>query len=1546
MSKKLGSSAKVSSTAAHPPRQRTSLLLSSSTNDSEQGASAALPPSAARAVAQPMRRSGTKSRASVSYVSLSAHQATAAASSGDAHPPHVGTKVPAVTAKTVSGRPRAVAAIPANHTAPPPPGARESVPPNSSPAAAAVVPNAPRPGSSPATPTAGAVRRARFGTSTPSITAPSSIVDAPGVLPEASNGSSKTDLPTLSPRPPSLAISKLGPHHADVDSNRTAVPPASAGSWTTKPQGRCSLSGSGPRRLSSSSSNAIKATSSAPAPAAAPSTSTPEVAAAQADIRVPLAARQRGSALTAVNSKPSRQSRDVADPSTDSVVAPLASPPSVVQVSLKSRQFVSVIGKKKVMRRASTGTAPSQPPSAATSRRPSVSCTTMADNTVAPTRDPSVVHSQSQNNCSTAPTFDAEGTPSTTLITARTSGRTTIKTPTNPGNTASADTVTPLVRGPVVSEEWARSIIKPGDENLLYQATAARTTFSRFAYTPSGMSMGGGAASAARQPRSTGRNSINDTQLRRAQAAVLRLRNAETPTPGWCSTKAVSVGAASAVSVASGGSGSRFGSTVKRSGTCLRHRQEDEDRQRLLTKTTVTPAGENGESVDGGRASNTATAVGSASPTPSRISEASANTMMRGGGRLSGCSAHTLFEQLSGGATVPADAMGQRCSTSLKLFAKPSPRAFSTPSPRGSTGTPGLKTTFSVSSGPYYAGNEELTRLTCVREEMLLALMQSSAPPAAPAVMEENSASATVSSTGCPKVGSDADALEGFASSALTMHVDPEIGKTVLVSSAPPVSGKRPRQRVYSVDLHGSASNESAPPKQSPAADATQPRGRLASSATSPMLASSIRQKPGNSVVASRLAPPGATVGTGATPPPTSARPTLDSSAIASGAPPAALAAAAAARQQRRTGVTVSMSSLQSPNTVAEQLRLALVRQEQQRPAAVRVRQIRAAAPSSVPTTNESPMATSSDAATRLLLLDPLFPIVSEENYQRLVLQNDEYTARRVLLAHMSGTQPPPLSTSRSHESPPPVPPLDMDRKWPRTGAEVPPAARALEIDLAEAEEVAPSLSLTVAALTPTRAAPAAAPPSPTTSPFNAATNGSTQPRRPSVQYGGPALYAAFSPPRLPSPPPAASGVTSPTAGAAVGLGGPTSSTCDGKFLVNSVMPTENSGSVKVLAPGGGWYAPTPMSELTRQSTAQLSLSASLLVSGGGGGAVGGANNSPMRMHSTSPTASCSSSRNVTRRGSLLRNVQQHLQPQAKTAITSSCSDSTDDEDSTASDEAVDLAEVELCKLLPLWGPFRTSHAASPPHSDVVQQECATKPRTVTGDATTGVVTTTAACTTKKSAHGETPPVVLPTRSTPSRLPTAPVLLPAMTEELQAYVHLFLKRYRDADAASAKDMGPIPETPLALQRAIRRSLLLSTGRSANAAGDEDAVELEDPLDDGSYHSQNVQYVLDLLGSILQVETSFCEDDAAQAASDARSLDAAPKRHTKKRVSGTQLIEAVMGKHASLSSDGTAGGVLSKYTETTAARSAVKRPVLKLRDPELRAVELMFIHDAP
>ncbi|KAG5466100.1 hypothetical protein LSCM4_01242 [Leishmania orientalis] len=1515
--RKLNSAATLSSTAPYPPRRRSSGVLSSSTTGSDQSVSAVSLPSAATAVALTVKKSGTKSRTYTSFTSLAAQQATVVASS-DVHAPHVSAKVLAGTNKLTPVRTRAVAAIPLSRTAPPPPVARESVPSLPLPAAAAAVQHASTLSSSTATNMAGAALRPRGSSSTESVTAPPAAVGAPGASPAAANESPKTGLSTSSTAPPPPPTAKPASNHVDASTNLAAAPPAVSVPRAEKLQASGSAPARGLRRLSSVSYNSVKGVNRMPSAAATPSTPAPEAAAAHADPIGAPTARQRASAPTAISSKQNEHLASAAALSAVSTTASGASSSTVAQASLKSSVSSSVIAKRKVLRRAGAGTATSRPQSTATSRRPSLSCTATADSATAPTRDSSVLLPQSRSSGGAAPTLGVESAPSTALNTARTTGPTSANTPTSTYAAVSSSTATRLSRGPVVSEEWARSIIKPGDEKLLYRAAAVAE--SGFTRTLSSISMSGATTSSAWQVR-TMRSLKNDTQLRRAQETVLRQRYGETPTPGWRSAKAASIGAGSAVSVASGGSVSRFGSTVKRSGTRLQHRRgEGEDRQRSFM-AVATPRSENEEGVGGGCASHLGTAVDSASPTPSRISDVSINTVKRGSSRLSGGGARPLLEQSTGCTPMPTGLMVQRRSPSLTLFAKPSPRMFSTPSPRGSFRGPELKNILGVSSGPYCAGNEELTRLTSVREEMLHALMYSAPPPAASAAAEESSAAPAVASAPTPNDEGNVDVLKGSAPLLLAMNVGAQAHEIALVSPASPSTGTQSRQRVYSVDLRSGASID-----KSAVADAAQPRWRFATGVATPILASSIRQKPGNAVFRAPPESPGAAAEAGATSGVKSARPTLDSSVLASGAPHAA--SQPTPRQPRRPAVMVKLSSLQSPSVVAERVRLELVRHEQQQLAMACSGQAGAAAHPSKATAGQLLTATSIEAEARRLLLDPFFPLISEENYQRLVLQNNEYKARKELLASIRATQTA-AALSHSCGSPPPVPPLDV-------GA-VPRAARALEMDLAEADEPAPARPLTAAALASTRAPTAAAvtPLSPSATLASAAITGSTPPRRPSVQYGGPVPCATFSPPRATSPSSNTSNLTSPTAGAATAF-----SARDGKLHVNAVIPSEKLGSIKSLTAGAVWYA---ASELTAPSAAQPFLNASLLASTAGGVEAGGTSSSPTCLRSTSLTASCSSSRNVTRRSSLLRNAQQHPQLQTTATVTPSRSHSTDDEGSTASDEAVDLAEGELYKALPHWGPFRTSHAAALSASDAAGQKRATK--RVTSTAGTTASRTKATAANKKLAHGETASALSSTGSIPSLPSMAPVLSPAMAEELRAYMHVFLKRYRGVDAVVAEEMGPVPESPLALQRAIRHSLRLSNGHSARVMDEEEAVELDDPLDDGSYHSQNVQYVLDLVGSLLQSETSFCEDDAEQTASGAPPSTAAAERQKKKRVTGAELIALVMGRPTQSFGKGMADSTAPDCIRSDAGRAATPQPIFKLRDPELRAVELMFVSDA-
>ncbi|KAG5466652.1 hypothetical protein LSCM1_00821 [Leishmania martiniquensis] len=1445
----------------------------------------------------------------------------AAVGSSDVRASYTGAYVPAGSSKFASVRPRAVAAIPLNCTVPPPSTARESVPSLHLPAAAAAVHDASPLGSSSATTKGGAARRPRGSIGTASVADPPAAVDVPGASTAGGKECSKATLSTslAAPQPPPNA--ELASDHADVSSNLTAVPTAVAAPHTGKPHTSGSAPARGPRRLSATSHNATNGVTRVPGAVATPSRTSPAATAAHADPVGAPAARQRISTPSAITSKQNGQSAVY-------TTALGASSWKVTQASLKS----SLTTKKTVIRRAGAGAATSRPQSTVVSRRSSLSCTTTADNATASTRDPSVLLPQPRSSGGVAPTFGAESVPSTALNTARTSGPPDGSTPASVGGAVSSSTTTRISRGPVVSEEWARSIIKPGDEKLLYQAATAAETESGFTRTPSSMSMSGAMRSTAWQAH-TVRSSKSDTQLRHAQETVLRQRYAKTPAPGWRSAKAASVDAGSAASVASGGSTSRFGSTIKRSGTRLQHRlEEGEGRQAFFTAAAAaaaeTPTSENGGSVGGGYASNRGIARGSTSPTPSHLSEASFNRVRRGGSRLGGGGVRSRLEHPFGSTPIPMGHLGERSSASLTLFAKPSPRTFLTPSPRGGLRELELKTSFDVRSGQDYVGSDELTRLTSVREEMLLTLMNSARRPAAAAAAAgESTSAATVSSTPNPKDGSNADVLEGSASSQLAMRVGQQADERVLVRPAAPSPGTQARQRVYSVDLRSGFTNDTTNASlQSPAADAAQPRWRSAVGGTVPLLASSIRQKPGSAAFRALAEPLGAVAGAGPTSGPPCARPTLDSIVLASDA------FSKATRQPRRPGVMVKLSNLQSPSVVAERVRLELVRQEQRQLTAACTGQTRAAAPSTAATAGQPLTVTSMEVEARRLLLDPLFPLISEENYQRLVLQNSEYKARKELLASIHATPMTAATLLRPCESPPPVPPLDV--------GEAPRAARALEMDLAEADEPASTLALTAAALAEAPAAAVTVPLS-----LSVAMASNTPPRRPSVQYGGPALCATFSPPRAPSPSPTASNLTSPTAGPVTGLGSSTAFPArDGKLHVNAVMTTEKLTSIKTLAAGGVWHAAF---ESTAPSTAQPFLNASLLASAVGGAAVGGPGSSPIRLRSTSPTASGASSRNVTRRSSMLRSAQQHLQLEATATVTSSSSrsSSTDDQDSTASDEAVELAEGELFKALQHWGPFRTPHATAMSTIHAVGPKCASQSGRSAAGTSASRATIRRASKTDKLTHGETAAGLSSTGSTPSLLSMAPAFPSAMAEELRAYMHVFLKRYRGIDAAVAKEMGPVPKTPLALQRAIRRSLRLSNGRGVSAADDEEAVELEDPLDDGSYHSQNVQYVLDLVGSLLQAETSFCEDDAEREGRGAHPPAALAKQHKKQRVAGAELIALVMGRPTSSEGESVVDGTAPNRFRNASCSSATPRPIVKLRDPELRAVELMFVNDA-
>ncbi|KAG5492487.1 hypothetical protein JKF63_01065 [Porcisia hertigi] len=1441
--------------ATHPPRRRSSApLVSSSTNSSEKGVSTTSLLSAATLVTLPVKKSGTKVRTCIGSTPLAAQPLTGGvASNGDVHGHHATSKVSSTAIKAATVRPRTATALSLNATAAsPPPTACELGPSPSQLAAAAGIRHPLSTNNALPKSAARAVRRPHGSVNTLNVTAPPANLDAPAISPATASGSSKNGLSTSVAASLSLPIAK--------PTSLAAARLAGAPPGVRNPKTSNSAPASGPPRQASASSNTTKTTFCVPCAIALP---TFEAAATHAN------------------------------PSAASPEASL----SVTQTSHKSGLSSSAIAKKKVVRRASSRATISRPPTTTmTSCRPPLSATATTESSAASMNDSSAVPPQTQTNFRVPPASNTKNDPPIARNTGHTADLTAIETPSNASSTVPDSSETHRLHGPVISEEWARSIIKPGDEHLLYLPAAAMAANAGFTRTQSGIGMSGATPNAP-WPASKDGSSRNDTQLHRAQQMILMRRHAETPTPGRRGTKAASPAASSVVSSACGGPDSRFGSTAKRSSAhLLYHPQEGGDHQGWLKGAMATPRDQDRVSVKGECASMPRTTFGSSSPSLSRMSEGSTNTMIGSRCRLSGGGVRPPLEQLTGSASISMGILSQRRSPSLPLFAKPSPRTFSTPSPCGSTGVSALKTNLNLNNGPYCAANEELTRLTRVQEEVLRALLQSAASPAAAAPTDASSAAAVVSPTPNSPGEETANAQGDIAPALPTMHLDSQAHEAPMVSPTPSSAGKPSRERVCGVNLWGDPSSDERPPsKPLHSGDPASLRGRSMGS-NSASFAFSIRQTPGNSVFRSARAPPNAATETDAIPNSTACRPTLTSTAFAA-------EAAAAARQQRRPGVVVTLSSLRSTRTIAERMRLELVRREQQQLGVSRAEQKREAAISSTTPASHCPNATSIDAAMRRLLLDPFFPLFSEENYQRLVLLNNEYTARTELMAHIKSL---PTTTTAAAVSlcDKLLSPLSLPNagEIPRYSGTAPlRAARALDVDLAEADE--PDSTAAPAA--------AAAPRHPSSSPLNSANNGSTPARRPSVQYGEPTIHATGSPAHAPSPSLTVLSPKSLIAGLAIGPGGPTSAGRRCEMLVNTTLPAEKPESNKHRSPGGVQYAATPALESIGVGADQPYLNACLLASSrsGGGGSIG---NSPMRTHSASPTANCSSLRNATRRDSLLQKAKHSPQHQAASTTTSSHSESTDDDNSsTASDEVVDQAEDKLRSTLQRWGPFRTSPVKAPSCSDVVRQKRTTKPRIGARDRITSTHSETTTRKAKKPLYREATLRISSTEPTPTLPVMASTLSSTMAEELQAYVHIFLKRYRGADAVTAKEMGPVPETPLALQRAIRQSLRLPTGHNKSATDDEDAMVLRYPLDDSGHHMENVQYILDLVGSWLQTGTSLCEDDAAETVGDAHLSVNAAGRHKKKRVTGHECVAAVMGRSALSSGERTVVGITPK-----------------------------------
>ncbi|KPI86341.1 hypothetical protein ABL78_4607 [Leptomonas seymouri] len=1261
-------------------------------------------------------------------------------------------------------------------------------------------------------------------------------------------------------------------------------------------------------------------------------------------------------------------------------------------------------GRKRDVRHSSdSGTAPPARPSGMlasqwSSTRGSASIPATAANTAPPTRDSSAARQQQQQHGSvtsvtTAPasrnTVGSESFTSTMLDTARGGVSELESSVLSTAATTPRSTVAPLSNlprrshGPVVSEEWTRSIIKPGDEQLLY--APANTGFA-CTQLEAAMKRPRGSAGAIRNG-SKGSLSLYDPQLRQAQQTVLQQRHIATPTPGRRSTNGAVIDR----------SGSRLGSTVRRSGTRLQKlRHEVEERQRSLNAAQPSPNNEEDSTMQahGLTAGSGTGGPNSASPTPSRLSEASANrgVGVDGGGRFSvgtpasrrtTSSSEIPIEHIPGAASVVGGLLQhttpgasgqhsqqqlqqpqQRNSPSLSLFARPSPRIFATPSPRGSTGTsgvPGMLLTFGVSNTAYSTGSEELTKLTRVREDMLRALLLSST-------------ASTASETTAAKIkdeGSGGDGattpLSNPSSSPHASHTDQRTKEGTTSDGTSPSAAKRPRQRIYGVDIRPSANGETiGSPQRTPAANVSKPQGGVGSNSARDILVSSIRQKPSRALadagsgraplVSPSLSTTAASAGsdgggsgsTGST-----TRPRL-STAVLGATDPSFSATNTAKRLSQRSMVAVAVANLQPANALGERVRAQLARQSEQTQKAAATCPWNGGETATVATAvpvSSKLSRISFEEATRRLLLDPFFPLISEENYQRLVLQNDEYNDRKELVVRICAEPQPPVEEEGE------------DGKPRRSSTIGPRAARALEMDLAEADE-----AVTAFTAVPLDAAAAMAPSphaafSSTTSPGGNNNNdnvlsissgsGGAAPRRPSVQYGGPTAHPSSSQPRARSPSPGAP-PTSPSLVGSLNSPSAPSPSRDSKLLVNAVMPSEKTGPIKPLAVSGVWYTPS----VAPTDAAQAAVfPAALNVSNLNNGHSTPICNSPQRAYSRSPSLSRSSSRQTTRRGSLFHGAQHNMLADALASQSGSS-----DSESTASDEVVNEAETVLRQMLQRWGPFHTFASTPSPPPTASKNKPSSSTRQRRNSSSTASMSASSVHNMgrkgKKSGGEKSCAAALEKVSpaTTSAPTAASVLPPAMLDELDMYVHFFLKRFRNADAATTAEIGDVPMTPLALQRAIRQSLQLSCSCVTSGGATEDVegalTELQDPLDDGSFHSQNVQYVLDLFGSLLQMQDSFCEDSGSSSGSVGRVTPRAARvaKRSKAKLTEADFFATVMcppalDKSRQHGTDESVRRAEAGGNTPSTMRKSCARPVLKLHYPELRAVELMFASPA-
>lgn len=981
-----------------------------------------------------------------------------------------------------------------------------------------------------------------------------------------------------------------------------------------------------------------------------------------------------------------------------------------------------------------------------------------------------------------------------------------------PVNIAAAQAVAPTSdaphrsTGPVVSEEWARSIIKPGDEKLLYHGTAGIP--SPYAgMSPSGNrgAMGSLVNRRSSVASSGNRTSPYDPQLRRAQREIQMRRQNEERTPGGHSTAT-----------------SRHGSTKKRSESRRKDFFAPSTTRESATSSFTFPQSAHGHyngspesaphlDVFGGTNVTAASSLhggsaerGSVSPTPTRLSGGSftplPSSRMSAEGIFSGMLKSSApvgpsnlaysRESCSGafassiGMTTPRNfAATPPPSPSMSIFARPVQRPLFRRSPREPS-TPwsfgnytGMSSMMSSGSSRFLTGaSDELLKLTKVREELLHRLWR-------PGAVQTDSTTADNDKSG-PPIAEDTNDVS--LPSLLTMRSAPDVSQVAELSSPTRAAAKRRRERVFGVELQPRHVNN-VPDVEPSNGEEHVPHPLPSPSSLSSTSTTGLQR---HSAAGGNEAP-------NRTVAPTSSgrRPLLS---VTSPSP---------AHRPHGSEVSTALNDLTSAVAVAERAQRAFLRALPSVSSAAPSTQTlaRSLRPSALAAASKT--ASAVEEATRRLLLDPMYPLITDENYHRLVLKDEEVDDRKLLVAAFQdpasyqylfpasaiGISPRPSS------GPGPARALhydmmDLVSNRSSDDASTPlPSTATTAVATVEAEQVRHSHAATTAGSMPSMTSP-------------------TELRCPALRYGhsNTGTLSPTHPSRSRSPP-------SPS---------PTHSlppTRDTKLLVNAVMPSDKTGPIKPFAAGSVWYS----------ATAPLTAKA---VEGSAGPA-------PNQATSLTRHSSFSRSTNASQQGSPRRLVSPR--PPASLNFdrgsTGDRDDNESDSASTVADDAVQEAEEAVQAALRNWGPCKT---------DAASVSSTISPTSSAQHQSHGVDRGRGRCR-SVSKHSS--------KSTSSRrewgttAKNTGALDNDVERELVDFVHYYMKRYRGGPPEQS-----LPHTPAELQQCIRSSLQLSPERSAASRTEGMAQELPDPAEDGSYHTQNVQYILDLFGAALQKEGSFTE----------------------------------------------------------------------------------------